>query len=76
MMSIRTAPDEAAAMTLRNPSVVSISGLPAPPCIEIAMLTGTNASVAATVHQNDRRVRSFKSSARMRVFTRRLLQGW
>ena len=40
------------------------------------MLTGTNASVAATVHQNDRRVRSFMSSARMRVFTRRLLLGW
>ena len=63
-----TPPDEAAAITLRKPVALSrLAATPVPvPLMARAMLTGTKARAAATLHQNVRVVRIFSSSARIR----------
>ena len=69
-------PDDAAAITLRNPSTLSRlvpSGVPIL-AMASAMLSGTKVSAATTLHQNVRVVRSFSSSARIKLFIGVLLR--
>jgi hypothetical protein len=71
-----TPPEEAAAITLRNPSALSRLAPLGVPILAMAsaMLTGTKASAATTLHQNVRVVRSLSSSARIRLFIGVLLR--
>ena len=71
-----TPPDDPAENTLRMPSLLSSPALGGLAKMAWAMLTGTKAMVAAMVHQNMRKVRSFSSSARIRSVIGLLLLCW
>ena len=75
-MSRRSSPPaDAAEITAVIPSLLSSNRPSFETVIVSAMLTGTNASAQATYAQNERVVRSFSSSARIRSFIGLLLPG-